>query len=282
MPRKKQESPAVRWALTYFNHPADWRSSVVPLIDRVAKAYVIGLETCPTTKRLHLQGYVEFIGACNKGFRMTALKEMFDKSIHWEKAKKNAYVNAKYCSKDGDFVCKNLNIKEMTLATIDWDILKPWQRAISALFAASEDPRFGRNIYWFWEPHGNLGKSILSAHLVDHRGAIMVGGRRSDALCAVATFVKTKGHGPRMVIFDIPRANHAGVSYAAIESIKNGLFFSGKYESGMVRFNRPHIAVFSNYPPVPGDLSHDRWKICCLSRHIKLLDELRGKVAVRH
>ena len=242
----------------------------------MSKAYVIGLETCPDTRRLHLQGYIEFIGACRKGYRLTALKEMFDKQIHWEKAKKNAYVNANYCSKDGDYVFKNLDIEEMRLATIEFDILRPWQKAISALVAGREDPRFGRTIYWFWEPRSDFGKSILAAHLVDCRGAIMVGGK-NDAKCAVADYKNKNGFGPRLVIIDVPRRQGARVSYTGIEEIKNGFFFSGKYESGMVRFNSPHIVVFANEPPIHGSLSEDRWKICCLSRHIALMKEVRGE-----
>lgn len=55
------------------------------------------------------------------------------------------------------------------------------------------------------------------------------------------------------------------VSYEAIESVKDGIFFSGKYESGMTIFNQPHIICFANFAPDIGKMSSDRWKIFELS-----------------
>ena len=41
-------------------------------------------------------------------------------------------------------------------------------------------------------------------------------------------------------------------------------FFSGKYESGMVRYNKPHVIIFANCRPDIEKLSKDRWKVKCL------------------
>ena len=46
-----------------------------------------------------------------------------------------------------------------------------------------------------------------------------------------------------------------------IESIKNGLVFSGKYEGAQLIFNRPHVICFSNSLPDTTMMSADRWKI---------------------
>ena len=50
--------------------------------------------------------------------------------------------------------------------------------------------------------------------------------------------------------------------FSSIESLKNGLLFSGKYESGQLVTPNPHVIIFSNWlPPNPRKLSRDRWNI---------------------
>jgi hypothetical protein len=51
------------------------------------------------------------------------------------------------------------------------------------------------------------------------------------------------------------------VNYGAIEQIKNGLLFSGKYEGGQCVFNQPHVIVFANAEPKEEQMSMDRWDI---------------------
>lgn len=49
-----------------------------------------------------------------------------------------------------------------------------------------------------------------------------------------------------------------------IEQIKNGIYFSGKYESQMKYDKPPHVVVFSNTMPDQSKLSADRWNIVFL------------------
>jgi hypothetical protein len=52
-----------------------------------------------------------------------------------------------------------------------------------------------------------------------------------------------------LVICDVPRAAGNFVNYGALEQVKNGLFFSSKYESEMAVFNPPHVICFANSKP---------------------------------
>ena len=97
--------------------------------------------------------------------------------------------------------------------------------------------------------------------MVDQMNAICVGGKAADAKCIIASVVQKTGECPPIVIIDIPRCNGGFVSYQAIESIKNGIMVSTKYESGMVRFNKPHLLIFANEPPNMEKLSKDRWVV---------------------
>lgn len=62
---------------------------------------IVGSETCPTTGRHHLQGYVYC--SSRVGFRSFQQKLGLPRSTHVEKANGTPTQNKEYCSKDGDF-----------------------------------------------------------------------------------------------------------------------------------------------------------------------------------
>jgi len=66
---------------------------------------------------------------------------------------------------------------------------------------------------------------------------------------------------PKIILFNLSRSAEGAFSYASIESIKDGLVFSGKYEGGTRLFPRPHIVIFANWLPDFAKLSLDRWDI---------------------
>lgn len=53
-------------------------------------------EMCPTSGVVHLQGYVEF----DRRVKMSTLKNIFSKRIHWEKRRGNSQQARDYCSKE--------------------------------------------------------------------------------------------------------------------------------------------------------------------------------------
>lgn len=66
---------------------------------------------------------------------------------------------------------------------------------------------------------------------------------------------------PRIVLINLSRQNEGHFSYAAVEAIKDGLIFSGKYEGGTKLIPHPHIVIFSNWYPARENLTEDRWDI---------------------
>lgn len=64
---------------------------------------------------------------------------------------------------------------------------------------------------------------------------------------------------PTICLFDIPRTSEKFMNYGTLEQIKNGLFFSGKYESRMFMMDNVHEFVFANFAPPKGVVSDDRW-----------------------
>lgn len=196
----------------------------------------------------HLQGFIELT---TKG----RPSETFScKRIHWEKARSDKHAR-KYCCKD-----------ETADNKIIWDsepIIKlcnpyGWQLDVMDIIAQEPDDR---TINWFWEPNGKYGKSALTKYLCVKKNALCVSGKSNDCKYAIISYKEEHKEFPRIVIFDVPRTNIDYINYEAIESIKNGVFFSGKYESKQVIMNSPHILIFANSPPITHKLSEDRWNI---------------------
>ena len=252
-PSSRVINEAKKWCFTWNNYTDDYESvlgSVCngPLIDK----WIWGLEVAPSTGMLHVQGFIE----AKKKLRPSVLG--LPKQIHWEKCKGTAAQNIEYCSKEGNFKT-NQNIP-VPLVKMTRDQLYPWQARITDLIEQPEDPLFGRTIYWFWEPTGAVGKSVLCTYLVDQTKTFVVSGKATDMKCGVAGYLKETGEGPHTIIVDIPRSvEQRFVSFTGIEEIKNGLFFSPKFDSSMCRFNRPHVVCFSNEPPDLTMCSQDRW-----------------------
>ena len=138
--------------------------------------------------------------------------------------------------------------------------MKPWQSELTKKLTTTVDYR---DILWVWEPEGNTGKSYLAKYLHYFHGAIITGGRATDMKHAIARWKQITGHYPITIIIDLARADSIPKSgYKAVEQIKNAMFFSGKYQSGMVAScNPPNLVVFANRSPTLKHMSFDRWKI---------------------
>lgn len=198
---------------------------------------------------VHLQG----VGTFKNPRSFNKVKKSFPRA-HIEVCKCIAKA-IDYCSKSdtrlkGPWSTHKIILKDY----FDGGKMKPWQKEIIDICNSSED---NRKIYWYWEPIGKVGKSVLARHIaMTVPNALLVSGKMNDIKFAVSCMVK-EGKQPSVVIWDLAREQK--ISYMALETVKNGAFFSNKYESGMVLYNRPIIIVLANYPPDMLSLSIDRW-----------------------
>jgi len=144
-------------------------------------------------------------------------------------------------------------------------VLRPFQQTVMDIIDVEEPDE--RIIYWFWETIGNVGKTALCKHicLKYPKRVLIVNGKQSDMFNAVLSFKESTGDYPSIIIIDIPRSMINYVSWGGIEKIKDGLFYSGKYEGGQCVFNCPHVVCFANSAPNMELLSEDRWRV--YSRH---------------
>lgn len=227
--------------------------------------YIIGKEVGENGTP-HLQGYVWFKSA--RSFK--AMKKMIP-NAHLEKAKGHKKSNYNYCSKGGDFIStiilpkskvdKKLEfrnkLKEKVLLKYKDIMWKPWQQKIIDIIEAKPDERV---IHWFHESQGNVGKSFLAKYIACKYDIILMEGKKNDIFNQVNDCLDRLVE-PKIVVVDIPRCSKEFVSYSALEQLKNGMLYSGKYEGGMCIFDTPTVIVLSNDLPDYEKMSMDRWDV---------------------
>lgn len=227
------------------------------------KKYIIGFEVCPTTGRKHLQGYLDF----KRGVRWETIRKQFKDMRFW-KVYGNVKQNYDYCSKEGDFIT---NITEEDWLTFQEILNKKileeeykdvvWKEFQEKVIKILNGPKSQRNIYWFWESLGNVGKSYLTKWLgITRKGVIIAKGKTTDVFNQVAKMIENKEM-PEIIIVDIPRKFMDFVNMGMIEELQNGFFYSGKYEGGKCAFPRPHVICFANRAPDLTEVSDDHWVI---------------------
>jgi len=246
-PAKKQGTQYNYWFFTYNNYKIEQIEQIEQILRHECKWYVFQEETGKEGTN-HLQGTI-----CLKvKQRMTQLKRI-EPSIHWE-ATKSVKASIEYCTKyesrSGKIYSYGIDIP----APIK--LIEPygWQLDVLEIIKTEPDER---TIYWFWERNGGVGKTQLCKYLVVKHNALMLTGKSNDMYYMISKHPDKR----TLIIVDIPRSTQDYINYGAIEQIKNGLIFSGKYEGCQLVFNCPHVIVFSNELPNMSMMSIDRWKI---------------------
>lgn len=204
------------------------------------------LEICPKTQRKHWQGFVYM----RNPVAFSNIKERIE-GAHIEPARKNIAAKL-YCQKietRDPFQGKGDPLKGAPL--------HKWQEE---LLAYLEEPVNDREIIWYVDYEGGKGKTKFCQWLVRKKNALYLTGKASDIKFGIADYIKKK-HTINILLLDFTRSVENFVSYQGIEEVKNGIFYSTKYESGMVDIEPPHVICFSNFNPDRSKLSKDRWRV---------------------
>lgn len=258
--KAERNTTKIRSAVFTLNHFTD--EEVQNLIEKFEGCEYRFQEEVGTEGTPHLQGYVVF-----KNPRSFEALKKINKRAHWERTK-NIHAARNYCSKEdtatGRFWEDNVPEKvKKPKKTPPRDPLAnknlhPWQAEVLGIINLEPDDR---KIYWIVDEKGGAGKTSLCKHicLTHPYEALYVGGKASDMKYAVTEFIQENNL--KIALFDFSRTQEDHISYQGIEEIKNGIFFSGKYESGMQIFDNPHVFCFANFEPDYTALSEDRWHV---------------------
>ncbi len=219
--------------------------------------YIIGKEKGEKEETPHLQGYVEF----GRQLSFKQVKEI-NQRLHIERPRGNKKQNITYCSKDGDFISTFPVERRIRLLNGYKEVIwKNWQLEILGII--EDGAKDARSIYWYYENSGNVGKSFLCKYIYLKYDAIICSGKKDDVFNQVLKWLEIheEDEDPKIIVCDIPRSSQEYVNYGAIEKLKDGLFYSGKYEGGICAFESPIVICMANCMPDTSSMSYDRWKI---------------------
>lgn len=165
-------------------------------------------------------------------------------------------ASAIYCSRISKRVGQ-IFLHNFTLPNIPKPRAEPfgWQLQVLDII---DKPPHPRHINWFWERNGGVGKSELAIWLYVNRNALVCMGKAQDIFHVIAKEPTRR----EIIIFDITKEKMEHFCYSNLELIKNGYIMSGKYDSSIVYFDRPHVIVFANTPPDYSKMTNtDRWNV---------------------
>ncbi len=254
-PPKVRISSSKYWIFTYNNYTEESLAQLVLCFKKNQINFVFGKEVGESGTP-HLQGYVE--GKVK--FRpLEKIKGGPFKKIHWEKRKGTRQQAYMYCVKDGnfqsDFVISGAEFNaRLDLTMDDMPEPRPFQKRILEKHAGPP-PLFHRQIYWYWDPRGNIGKTMLARYLVLKEGEVYCQG--ADRHIMALAYKMPSFH----YVFGLARYDK--VEYKSLEKISDGLYMSGfgTEATGMVNRKTPWVICFANFPPCEAKLSADRWVI---------------------
>lgn len=130
-----------------------------------------------------------------------------------------------------------------------------WQREVTDYMEAEPSER---EIMFVVDPEGNSGKSWMCRYAITRwpdKVQVMRIGRRDDLAHVVD---------PQKSIFlvDVPRNQMTFLQYSVLESLKDRMIFSPKYDSSLKILSQvPTVIVFSNEAPDMTELTGDRYYI---------------------
>lgn len=239
------------WFFTLNNPELGDVTQLTQYMDTMAAKYCMQMEQGESGTP-HLQGVVYFDNAWSFG----SVKQI-DMRAHWERTK--SWIKAvKYCMKsetriDGPWT-KGVLVRN-PVKTIS--VLRGWQQAEYDRLCGEPDDR---SVRWLYDTTGNVGKTQFAKYLlVRLRGVCVVSGKGANMLHILAKAVEKED--VKIVVFLFTRSVEDYVSYSTIESVKDGLVVSGKYDSQTIVMNSPHVLVLANFKPDESKLSADRWDI---------------------
>jgi len=168
--------------------------------------------------------------------------------------------SVEYCTsvekRRGRAYARGFRIEKDDLRLLEEDNFYDWQRTLLAQLGQQPDKR---SVLWYFDPEGGCGKTEICRYLLAKvEGVLYLTSAAGKDL--VHQVVKAQKD-PKIIIMNLPRSAEGKFSYASVESIKDGLIFSGKYEGGSRLMPHPHLVIFSNWYPDITQLTPDRWII---------------------
>lgn len=271
-------------------------------IDETRVRYIIyQREKCPTTDKLHWQGYVEL----HKSSRIPGIqKAIGDPKAHIQKRRGTQQQAADYCRKDD--TCVGERVEWGTLCTQGTrndiaaavDAIKQGSTVVDLI---SNNPHLLNYQRPLKEYKKDYDEKLAREQLAEEMDNVVLNpfqveimdrlSRQTDRQVLwvydpegnkgksfLSKYLQAKEgafrceNAPKkdiayaydkepIFIMDLPRTSEERVNYEVIECMCNGQIFSPKYTSSVKVFIKPKILILANFAPDERALSADRWDI---------------------
>ena len=279
------------WVFTLNNYTSDETNYIESLYPSKISYLLYGRE-CGEEGTPHLQGYLNL----PKKLRLGGLKKLIPRA-HFEVAKGSPEQNYTYCTKEGDFVelgkptvqgkrndleaAKEAIRSGATMKELrehHSDVVAKYPRFIRDYAADQKDepdlpnhPLLSwqsdlyeglklapddRRIFFVVDRDGNKGKTwFIKYYLSLHANSqVLAMGKQADMAYALDPDI-------RVLFINCTRTQAEFMNYSFLEAVKDGLVFSSKYESRLVKLNKVHVVVMTNTEPDMNALSKDRYVV---------------------
>ena len=143
----------------------------------------------------------------------------------------NIRENIEYCSKDGDYYT---NSKYKIYK--GEDLPKTWTMEQRAIINSLELPTNDREIHYIYAPYKS-GKTKICKYLTWKNGGKIIYGTTNDCLYNIT-------EQDNLILVNIPK--NGRINWGLIEMLKDGIFYSPKYEGRQVIMAPPRIAIFKD------------------------------------
>lgn len=136
---------------------------------------------------------------------------------------------------------------------LEYHALRDWQQDLNSKLKLAPDRR---TIMFYVDEAGNKGKTWFAQYYCElHDNAVLLEtGRKEDMAYALPDVC-------RVLFVNCTRKQCEFLNYSFLESCKDGMVFSTKYESRVKRYSAMHVVVMMNQPPDLTLLSRDRYQI---------------------
>jgi len=134
--------------------------------------------------------------------------------------------------------------------------LREWQADLAEKLSNAPDDR---KVVFVVDPTGNTGKTWFAKHYCKHNddAQFMEPSKKADMAYALQDSL-------RVLFINVTRtsdSNNLDYLYSFVESVKDGMVFSPKYESRMKYYEKVHVVIMMNMEPNMDLLSADRYDI---------------------
>lgn len=197
----------------------------------------------------HYQYAIDCSGDLREYADYNSLGWHIEDCISWDKS-------VEYCRKSGNYVYIGDSREEKYYQWLGRRGLMPiWKSALSKLASQND-----RQIDCWVDVDGHSGKSTTN-YLLQRRGfAFCVDGDKH-----VKENIAMNYNNEPIMIIDIPRAEAIDTELASLlESLKDGIIATGKYQGSKIYFRGVKILVFTNHFIPEGvykKLTEDRWRV---------------------